>query len=100
MYDSTYDSESDDNYIAAISSETAKIHFGNIYSTSLIVSGSVHSIITKKLQDYILEKTTTARWINTKDEEVLKYSLMNASKSSENWKQVPPTMTGHMTMHS
>ena len=84
MYDSTYDSESDDNYIAAISSETAKIHFGNIYSTSMIVFGSVRSIIAKKLQDYMLAKTTTARWINTKDEEDLRYFLTNASKSSKN----------------
>ena len=69
VYDSQYDSESD-NYVAAISSETAikletpkaKFHFVNIYLISIVNSSSGCSMITRSLAKDILKTTLIAQW--------------------------------------
>ena len=78
VYDSPYNSDSEYNNIADISSKIgnklqpikAKIHLGNFYSLVMIDFGSLWNINDKSLENNILTNTSTSRWINTKDEKV------------------------------
>ena len=76
LYNSNYDSNSDD-YVAAISSNAAhqleplnaKIQYRNIIANWMIDSGSVCSIVTKTLAIKILNSTPSRRWIASTCEE-------------------------------
>ena len=79
MYDSNYDSDSDD-YVAVISSDTVhqleplnvEVQLGKVRALAMIDSGSAVSIITETLADKILQTTKFAKWTDTKDKRNLK----------------------------
>ena len=79
MYDSNYDSDSDD-YVAVISSDSVhqlepvnvEVQLGKVRALAMIDSGSAVSIITETLADKILQTTKFAKWTDTKDKRKLK----------------------------
>ena len=79
MYDSNYDSDSDD-YVAVISSDSVhqleplnvEVQLGKIRALAMIDSGSAVSIITEMLADKILQTTKSAKWTDTKEKRNLK----------------------------
>ena len=104
VYNSNYDSDTD-NYVAAISSETAnqlenlnaKIQFGNIHLISMIDSSSVCSIITKGLARNIPKTTPTDRWSTTTDDKDMK---IFSNKPIEVWGKLATTFTYiNLTFH-
>ena len=68
VYDSNYDSDSDD-YVAAISSDSVhqleplnvEVQMGEIQTSAMIDSGSAVSIITQSLANKILRSTNSAK---------------------------------------
>ena len=79
MYDSNYDSDSDD-YVAAISSDSAhqleplnvEVQLGEVKAHAMIDSGSTVSLITKTLANQILRTTKSVKWIDKQDRRNLK----------------------------
>ena len=79
MYDSNYDSDSDD-YVAAISSDSVhqleplnvEVQLGKVKALAMIDSRSAVSIITETLADKILHTTKSTKWTDTKDKRNLK----------------------------
>ena len=79
MYDSNYDSDSDD-YVAVISSDSVhqleplnvEVQLGKVRALAMIDSGSAVSIITETLADKIFQTTKFAKWTDTKDKRNLK----------------------------
>ena len=79
MYDSNYDSVSDD-YVAVISSDSVhqleplnlEVQLGEIRALAMIDSGSAVSIITETLADQIIRTTKSAKWTDTKERRNLK----------------------------
>ena len=79
MYDSNYDSDSDD-YVAVISSDSVhqleplnvEVQLGKIRALAMIDSGSAVSIKTETLADKILHTTKSAKWTDTKEKRNLK----------------------------
>ena len=79
MYDSNYDSDSDD-YVALISSDSVhqleplnvEVQLGKVKALAMFDSGSAVSIITETLADKILQTIKSAKWTDTKDKRNLK----------------------------
>ena len=79
VYDSNYDSDSDD-YVAAISSYSVhqleplnvEVQIGKIRTSAMIVYGSAVSIITKSLANKIIRSTKSAKWTDTTEKRNLK----------------------------
>ena len=79
MYDSNFDSDSDD-YVAVISSDSVHqlealnvdVQLGKVKALAMINSGSAVSIITETLADKILQTIKSAKWTDTKDKRNLK----------------------------
>ena len=77
VYDSKYESDSDD-YVAAIWSDSAyqleplnvEVQFGEVKAHAMIDSGS--AVITKTLANQINRTTKSAKWIDTKERRNLK----------------------------
>ena len=86
MYDSNYDSDSDD-YVAVILSDSVhqleplnvEVQLGKVRALAMIDSGSAFSIIMETLADKILQTTKFAKWTDTKDKRNLK-TFSNDSK--------------------
>ena len=79
VYDSNYESDSDD-YVAAISSDSVhqleplnvEVQIGEIQTSAMIDSGSAVSILTKSLANRILQSTKSARWTDSSEKRNLK----------------------------
>ena len=79
MYDSNYDSDSDD-YVAVISSDlvhqleplNVEVQLGEIRALAMVDSGSAVSILTEVLADQIIRTTKSAKWTDTKERRNLK----------------------------
>ena len=79
MYDSNYDSDSDD-YVAAISSGSVhqleplnvEVQMGEIQTSAMIDSGSAVSIITQSLANKTLRSTNAAKWTESTKKRNLK----------------------------
>ena len=82
MYDSNYDSDSED-YVAALSSDSAhqleplnvEVQLGEVKTHAMIDSGSAVGLLTKTLANQILRTTKSAKRIDTKDRRNLKTFL-------------------------
>ena len=87
LYGSIYDGDSDDNYIAAPSSETvskleplnAMIEIRNIYVISITNSGTLWSMLARTFANNIVINNSTAQWIDTTDEKDIKVFSMKPS---------------------
>ena len=79
VYDSNYDSDSDD-YVAMISSDSVhqleplnvEVKLGEIRAIAMINTGSAVSIITETLADQNFRTTKSAKWTDTKERRNLK----------------------------